>query len=58
MKKILLQLSFVLLAFCSVQAQELCVGSYNLRYKNSSDTNAGNGWATRRTYLINLVNFQ
>lgn len=58
MKKILLQLSFVLLAFCSVQAQELCVGSYNLRYKNSKDTDAGNGWNTRRTYLINLVNFQ
>ena len=58
MKKILLQLTFVLLAICSVQAQELCVCSYNLRYKNSKDTDAGNGWNTRRTYLINLVNFQ
>ena len=58
MKKILLQLSFVLLVFCSAYAQELSVCSYNLRNKNSSDTNAGNGWATRRTYLINLVNFQ
>ena len=58
MKKRLLQLAFVLLAVCSVHAQELFVGSYNLRYKNSSDTDAGNGWNTRRTYLINLVNFQ
>ena len=58
MKKRLLQLFFVLLAFCSVHAQELTVCSYNLRYKNGDDTNAGNGWNTRRTYLINLVNFQ
>jgi len=41
-----------------VAAQELKVCSYNLRYKNSSDTEAGNGWNTRRTYLINFVNFQ
>lgn len=58
MKKRLLQLFFMLLAICSVHAQELTVCSYNLRYKNGDDTNAGNGWNTRRTYLINLVNFQ
>ena len=65
MKKRLLHLTFLLLAQLSIdcqlsiaQAQELKVCTYNLRYKNSSDTNAGNGWNTRRTYLINLVNFQ
>lgn len=42
----------------SVVAQELSVCSYNLRYKNSNDTDAGNGWNTRRTYLINFINFQ
>ena len=58
MKKRLLQLALVLLTVCSLHAQELYVCTYNLRYKNSSDTDAGNGWNTRRTYLINLVNFQ
>lgn len=40
------------------RAQDLSVCTYNLRYKNSGDTDAGNGWNTRRTYLINLMNFQ
>ena len=39
-------------------AEELYVGTYNVRNQNSSDTNAGNGWETRRTYLINFVNAQ
>jgi len=58
MKKRLLQLILVLVATCTAYAQELSVITYNVRYLNSSDTNAGNGWATRRTYFINLVNFQ
>lgn len=58
MKRQLLHLTFLLLAILAVQAQELTVCTYNLRYKNSDDTKAGNGWDTRRTYLINLVNFQ
>ena len=58
MKRQLLHLIFLLLAILAAQAQELYVCTYNVRYKNSGDTNAGNGWNTRRTYLINLVNFQ
>ena len=58
MRKRLLHLIFVLLTIFAAQAQELTVCTYNLRYKNSGDTDAGNGWNTRRTYLINLVNFQ
>ena len=58
MRKRLLHLIFVLLVICAAHAQELSVCSYNIRYKNSGDTDAGNGWNTRRTYLINLVNFQ
>lgn len=53
-----LLLILVLLSIFAAQAQELTVCSYNVRYKNSGDTNAGNGWDTRRTYLINFVNFQ
>ena len=48
----------MLLTVFAAQAQELVVCSYNLRYKNNNDTDAGNGWNTRRTYLINFVNFQ
>ena len=58
MKIRLLLLFIVLMSVCSANAQELSVITYNVRYSNSSDTNAGNGWATRKTYLINLVNFQ
>ena len=58
MKRKLLHLLIVLLTIFAAQAQELTVCTYNLRYKNNDDTNAGNGWNTRRTYLINLVNFQ
>lgn len=58
MKKRLLHLLFVLLTFFAANAQDLCVCTYNVRYKNNGDTDAGNGWNTRRTYLINLVNFQ
>ena len=58
MKRQLLHFTLLLLACLAVQAQELKVCTYNLRYKNTSDTNAGNGWNTRRTYLINFVNFQ
>ena len=58
MKRQLFHFIFVLLAIFAVQAQELTVCTYNVRYKNGDDTDAGNGWNTRRTYLINLVNFQ
>ena len=58
MKRQLFHFLFVLLGILAVQAQELTVCTYNVRYKNNDDTNAGNGWNTRRTYLINLVNFQ
>ena len=52
-------LSFVILmTYISAHAQEFSVITYNVRYSNSGDTDAGNGWATRKTYLINLVNFQ
>ena len=58
MKRRLLQLTFMLLSIFAAFAQELTVCTYNLRYKNGDDTDAGNGWNTRRTYLINFVNFQ
>jgi endonuclease/exonuclease/phosphatase family metal-dependent hydrolase len=53
-----LLLFVVLMTACWAQAQEISVITYNVRYSNNDDTNAGNGWATRKTYLMNLVNFQ
>ena len=58
MKNTLLIIPLLLLAVLPLQAQDITVCTYNLRYKNSGDTDAGNGWNTRRTYLINFVNFQ
>lgn len=58
MKNKLLLFIVGMLTVCTAFAQELYVCTYNVRYKNSGDTDAGNGWNTRRTYLINLVNFQ
>ena len=55
---LLMQWSMVNGQWSMVQAQELKVCTYNLRYKNTSDTDAGNGWNTRRTYIYNFVNFQ
>lgn len=58
MKRQLFHFLFVLLTILAAQAQDLCVATYNVRYKNSSDNTAGNGWDARKNYLINLVKFQ
>lgn len=56
-RRLLALLPMAMLALLA-SAQELYVGTYNIRNNNSGDTNAGNGWATRKTYLFNMVNFQ
>ena len=58
MKQNLLLFFAALMTTVLAPAQEFSVITYNVRYSNTSDTNAGNGWATRKTYLMNLVNFQ
>ncbi len=58
MKRRLLWLTCLLAASLQALAQELNVCTYNVRYDNNGDVTAGNGWTTRRTYLINFVNFQ
>ena len=58
MKRKLLHLTLLLLGFLAVHAQELTVCSYNIRNKNNGDTEAGNGWDTRGTYIVNFINFQ
>ncbi|MBR1653121.1 MAG: endonuclease/exonuclease/phosphatase family protein [Alloprevotella sp.] len=38
-------------------AQELLVGSYNIRYRNSADSVKGNGWERRCPVVCDLINF-
>lgn len=44
-----------LLASFAAQAQELLVGSYNIRYQNSGDNATPNAWAKRVDVLCELV---
>ena len=50
----------VLIAACvfSVQAQELRVGTYNIRYKNSDDSIKGNVWSKRCQVICDQVNVE
>lgn len=42
----------------SLQAQQLYVGSYNIRYQNASDAKNGNGWERRLPVLTSQINFE
>ena len=54
MKKCFILLAMVLMAF-SVSAQDLVVGSYNIRNSNSGDTKNGNGWERRCPVICDQV---
>ncbi len=47
----------LLLCFCciTIAAQELTVGSYNIRYKNRGDSIRGNGWQERCPSICNQL---
>ncbi|WP_374951635.1 hypothetical protein [Mucilaginibacter sp.] len=40
------------------RAQQLNIGTYNLRYANKGDSTAGNGWGQRLPHIAKLVLFQ
>ena len=42
----------------SLQAQPLYVGSYNIRYQNNGDAQAGNGWSRRMPVLCAQILFE
>ena len=48
---------FLLFCFCclTLVAQELTVGSYNIRYKNRGDSIRGNGWQERCPSICNQL---
>ena len=55
--KRLIFFSFFLLLILSVSAQEMLVGSYNIRYKNWNDSVQGNLWPKRCQVICDQVNF-
>lgn len=48
-------LSTMLLGMVALQAQELRVGSYNIRYDNEGDRQHGNGWTNRLPVISSIV---
>ena len=56
MKKLLFIALFSILAL-SMSAQEMLVGSYNIRYKNRNDSLNGNIWTKRCQVICDQVNF-
>nr|WP_320059117.1 endonuclease/exonuclease/phosphatase family protein [uncultured Bacteroides sp.] len=55
-KNIIVFILFCLFAHF-VLAQELTVGSYNIRYENNSDAEYGNGWKQRFPVISQLIRF-
>jgi endonuclease/exonuclease/phosphatase family metal-dependent hydrolase len=56
--KLILILLLITATATSLKAQQLNVGTYNLRYSNAGDSTAGNGWGQRFPYIAQLIRFQ
>ncbi len=56
-QSIILILAIALFASCSKQAEEITVGSFNVRYHNSGDSINGNGWKQRCPVICDLIRF-
>ena len=54
----LTSLFFVMLLCCSLSAQRLYVGTYNIRYNNPNDEKEGNAWTQRCSHLCDFINFE
>ncbi len=58
MKRILfVLLTFILVGVQVTKAEKLTVASFNIRYHNSSDSIAGNGWKQRCPVICDLIRF-
>lgn len=51
-------LIFCLCCIMSIQAQNLFVGTYNIRNDNNNDRKEGNGWERRCPIICDLLNFE
>ncbi len=56
MKKLLL-FAFIIVASMQLTAQQMLVGSYNIRYKNWNDSVQGEHWQKRCQVICDQVNF-
>ena len=56
--KRLFTLALSLVAVLGVQAQELLVGTYNVRYQNESDAKQGNGWSQRCPVICEILSYE
>lgn len=54
----LTSLFFAMLLCCSLSAQRLYVGTYNIRYNNPNDEKEGNTWTQRCSHLCDFINFE
>ncbi len=50
-------IAFCVLAVVSTTAQDMTIGTYNLRYDNKSDSVKGNGWEQRAPVISALIRF-
>ncbi|NDV59910.1 endonuclease/exonuclease/phosphatase family protein [Bacteroides sp. 519] len=57
MKKAMLLVACIMLCVGAINAQDLTVGSYNVRYNNQDDAQKGNGWNKRCPVIVNLIQF-
>lgn len=57
MKQIIISLLLVMAA-TGLNAQNLFVGSYNIRYQNNSDAKNGNSWKQRCPRVCGIINFE
>ena len=51
-------LFLALILSCSLSAQQLYVGTYNIRYNNPNDEKEGNVWTQRCSHLCDFINFE
>ena len=56
-QKQLIFLGFLLFLVCTVSAQEMLVGSYNIRNKNQNDSLRGEVWTKRCQVICDQINF-
>lgn len=57
MKKNVFLLLTILCSTSKLDAQQIVVASYNIRYENQSDSAAGNGWKQRCPVITQLIRF-
>ncbi|NDV69511.1 endonuclease/exonuclease/phosphatase family protein [Dysgonomonas sp. 25] len=57
MKKILITFLLVASCICFLHAQDIVVGSYNIRYDNQGDAQKGNAWQSRLPVISQLILF-